>query len=77
VHWKRRIQRSEGESMISESDNEDVELLQMAEDWDFKITAGDPASLGEFAAWVRASPQHIRAYLLHVTLAVELKDLND
>jgi ferric-dicitrate binding protein FerR (iron transport regulator) len=53
-----------------------AELLLEAEEWIRRIATGDPASCQAFAAWVKSSPEHVRAYLAIVCLDLELQDLD-
>ena len=56
--------------------NEDVELLQEAEEWDQTIAHGTPAELEAFARWLHTSPRHVEAYLRQTSMRVEMKDVD-
>src|SRR6185437_8912270 len=51
-------------------------LIQEAQEWEHALNSGDPAARKEFAAWIRRSPEHLQAYLQHVSIDTELTHLD-
>jgi transmembrane sensor len=51
-------------------------LLLEAQQWDETTKSGDPRALAEFAAWIRRSPEHLQAYLQHLSIQTELSGVD-
>jgi len=62
--------------MSGESEDDKLELLQEAEEWERKIAHADSGSREAFAKWIRASPAHLHAYLVHLMFETELTNVD-
>jgi ferric-dicitrate binding protein FerR (iron transport regulator) len=58
------------------AEDEDVELLQQAQEWDETLAAGNAEARKAFADWLRTSPRHVAAYLRVGTVSLELTKLD-
>ena len=62
--------------MSAEAEDEDVELLRQAQDWEDAMATGDAQVRKDFAQWLRTSPRHVAAYLRAGTVSLELTELD-
>jgi transmembrane sensor len=51
-------------------------LIEEAQDWERALKSGDPAAPAGFTSWIRRSPEHVQAYLQHLSLQEELGGLD-
>jgi transmembrane sensor len=51
-------------------------LIEEAQDWERALKSGDPAARAGFTAWIRRSPEHVQAFLQHLSLQEELGGLD-
>jgi transmembrane sensor len=51
-------------------------LIEEAQRWERTLKPGTPAERAAFAAWIRRSPEHLQAYLQHLSLQVELQEVD-
>jgi ferric-dicitrate binding protein FerR (iron transport regulator) len=62
--------------MGAEADDEDVELLRQAQEWQKADTEGDVETGKAFAVWLRTSSRHVEAYLRVSAMGHELAGLD-
>ena len=53
-----------------------VNFLEEAQRWERVVESGGPEERDAFGAWVKRSPRHLQAYMQHVAVETELRDLD-
>jgi transmembrane sensor len=53
-----------------------ADVLQEAQEWDEALKSGDPSAPAKFAAWIRRSPEHLHAYIQHLSFETEMKGVD-
>jgi len=56
--------------------NRQAALIAEVQRWERILEDGSPGRAAEFAAWIKRSPEHLQAYLMHQALKTELKNLD-
>src|SRR4051794_25775489 len=51
-------------------------LIAEAQQWERVLKDAGPEDQAAFAAWIKRSPQHLEAYLLHFAIQTELRQVD-